>query len=329
MIATRQGVSPGRIGRMTVRALRVLAWLSAAWLMSATAVSVAQEAVGQNRFQRMVVSLQDAAPELRRDFAAIALTRLADAYNAEAQLAREDAGVMGREANLGGWSAMVDYYARQIPELLADIELGLPVHLMLGGEQSLAITVADSTVIVSPPRLHQQSAFEQGILADFCARHNCAQFAAGAAPQENGRHAAIPLASAHPRMDWIFTAQGQVCAFRGIKVRFHNDKNLANSRLICEQFLQEVVALTDELGGQQRLGVLIDWEGLDIQSIPRSPEHVIRLNAHGDTAVITVPVLYRSPALLHHVTPWIRQQLGAQTEVSIELDADRYGWQEP
>ena len=104
-------------------------------------LAVAQDSEGQTRFQRTVQYLQDASPELRGEFAAIALTNLADAYMAEAQLARAEARATGHDANLRGWSAMVDYYARQMPMLLADIELGLPVRLTIGGEQSLAITL--------------------------------------------------------------------------------------------------------------------------------------------------------------------------------------------
>ena len=74
---------------------------------------------------------------------------------------------------------MVDYYARQLPLLLSDIELGLPVQLIIGAQQELAITVADRTVIVSPPRLNQQSAFEQAILSDYCTTHSCASVSSG------------------------------------------------------------------------------------------------------------------------------------------------------
>jgi hypothetical protein len=249
---------------------------------------------------------------------------LADAYLAEAQLARADARAAGRDTSLRGWSATVDYYARQMPVLLDDIELGLPVRLTMGGEQSLAITVGDRTVMVSPPRLNQQSAFEQGILAEFCARHSCEQFSAG-----NGEQESIFSATARVRPHWMFTAQGQVCSFQGIKVRFQNEKNLANSRLICEQFLLEVTTLTDALALQQRHGVLIEWDNMDIQSTPQSPEHMVRLNAPGDSVVVVVPMLYRSPDLLQRVIPWIRERLSNQTEASIELDADQYGWQKP
>lgn len=324
MNAARPAASYWRTRLLAAGASWLFVCATTVCVISAAQMSVAQETEDQTRFQRTVQYLQDAAPELRGDFAAIALTKLADAYIAEAQLAREDARTAGRAANLRGWSAMVDYYARQMPVLLEDIELGLPVRLTMGGEQSLAITVGDRTVIVSPPRLSQQSAFEQGILVEFCAKHRCEQFSVG-----KGEHESTASTTVRVRPAWMFTTQGQVCSFQGIKVRFQNEKNLANSRLICEQFLLEVTTLSDQIAQQQRHGVLIEWDNLTIQSTPHSPEHMVRLNALGDSVVVTVPVLHRSPDLLQLVVPWIRQRLSNQTEVSIELDADRYGWQQP
>jgi hypothetical protein len=302
-------------------------WVIVAGIISAAQISVAQEAEGQTRFQRTVQYLQDAAPELRGDFAAIAITKLADAYIAEAQLAREDARASGRDANLGGWSVMVDYFARQMPVLLDDIELGLPVALTIGDEKSLVITVAERTVIVSPPRLSQQSAFEHTILSDFCEIHSCEQFlpATGtAAAQESSSVAMVAVSPS-----WSFSTQGPVCSYQGINVKFESQKDLANSRKICKQFLLEVMTLTDELAWQQRHGVAIEWEDLDIQAVSQISEHMVGLNAIEDAVLVASPLLHRSPELLQLVVPWIRQRLNNQQELSIEIDADRIGWQKP
>ena len=126
------------------------------------------------------------------------------------------------------------------------------------------------------------------------------------------------------RPNWSFSAQGPVCSYQGINVRFESQKNLANSRQICEQFFHEVMTLTDELAWQQRHGVAIEWEDLDIQATPHRSEHMVALNAIGDAVLVAVPLLYRSPDLLQQVLPWIRQRLNNQQELSIDIDADRY-----
>ncbi len=311
------------VGGLIPRALR-LAVCAAVVCLAGTAQGAVPDAVQVTRFQRTAQYLQEAPAELRSDFAAIALSGLARAYFAEAKLAREEAVRNGRSPQLVSWSARVERYASQMPLLLDDIEMGLPVSLNLGPDKSLAITVADRTVILSHPRLNEQHVFEQGILVSFCARHSCDDIS----PAPGGL-AAIPVAAVKVRPQWSFTAQESVCAYDGIRVRFNNTRNMANARLICQQLIQEIVTLTDELAWQWRHTVAIEWGHLEVQPTPGRPGHMLQLNTLGDTVLVTVPMLYRSTALFEQVLPWVRQRVTQQAQVSIELDADRYGWQKP
>jgi hypothetical protein len=127
----------------------------------------------------------------------------------------------------------------------------------------------------------------------------------------------------------MFTARGPVCSYQGIKVHFKNGKNLAKSRLICAQFLQEVITLANEMSWQRALAVPIQWSELEILPTTRRAEHTVRLNGLGDTAVAAVPLLYGNPRLLGHILPWIRQWVANPQEASIQLEADHYGWGEP
>jgi len=274
------------------------------------------------RFQSMAQYLQDASPELRRDFAAAALSSVASAYRAEANLARNESRKSSRHESLRTWSATVDGFARQMPLLLEDIELGLPVDLTLGAEKSLAITVAGRTVILSHPRLNEQNAFEQEIIVAFCATHNCEGFMSG-----NGDLEPIAVSAAPIRSNWTFTSQESLCAYHGITLRFRSAVDIARARLVCEQLLQEVVTLANELTWQQRHSVDIEWGQLAIRATPLSPGHIVQLNAMGDSILVTVPLLYSSPELLSDVLPWLNQRVSNQQEVDIVLDADRYGWQ--
>jgi hypothetical protein len=316
-------------GKLALHVSRLLLWGVVTAGFSNIAHTVAAQGVEQDaekvtRFQRTAQYLQGASPELRSDFAATALSGLASAYYEEAKMAREESRRSGRHASLRAWSATVDRFASQMPLLIEDIQLGLPVRLTLGAEKSLAITVADRTVILSHPRLNQQNAFEQSILVAFCTRHSCEKFLPG-----DGQVQPIPVSAAQVRPKWTFTSQESLCAYHGITVRFTSASDMANARLLCEQFLQEVVTLADELAWQQRHAVAIEWGQLAIQATPRRPEHMVQLNALGDSILVTVPVLYGSPGLLADVLPWIRQRVSDRQEVNIDLNAERYGWQRP
>jgi hypothetical protein len=184
--------------------------------------------------------------------------------------------------------------------------------------------VADRTIIVSHPRLYEQNAFEQGILTAFCATHSCDEIS-----PVHGDPAPIPVATSHIRPTWTFTAQVSSCDYRGLTVRFDTAQNMANSRLICEQFMQEVVALTTELAWQHRHAVAITWDQLKLQETPHRPEHMMQLNTLGDTVLVTVPLLYRTPGLFAQVLPWIQGQVTRQEEVRLAVDAGQQGWQNP
>jgi len=295
------------------------------WVLAASLAAIAQDAARpegepRSRFVRTVEYLQDASPEARSAFAITALSHLAGAYGAEARLARNN----GQGAGLRAWSATVDQYASQIQLLLDDVELGLPVRLVIEGDSSLAISVADRTVILSHPRLSQQGALEQDILKDFCSTQDCEAIQPHLASLEP-----IPASAARIRPSWNFTERGSNCSYRGITVTFRSDLNTANARVICEQLLQEVEVLYAELAGQSLHGVEIQWEQLDIRASPGRPEHAVRLNALGDSVLVIVPLLYASPGLLQQVLPWFRQALENAPPVSIELDADSFGWQKP
>lgn len=303
--------------------------LLAAWLcLSAFAASQAgaapgaapREAAQQSRFLRTVLAVQDAAPEVRSDFAATALSHLAGAYSTETRLARRN----DQDAGSRAWSATVDQYASQMRLLLDDVELGLPVRLTIEADDSLAIAVGDRTVIINHPRLSQQGALEQDILQDFCSRQECGQIS-----PDPGQLEPIPTSGTYIKPHWNFTERGSDCSFQGITVRFRSDQGTANARVICEQFLQELVTLADALAVQWRYAVDIQWEQLELQAAPGRPEHTVRLNALGDSVTVTAPLLHATPGLLRQVLPWLRQRLENTPAAPVEIDAAGYGWQQP
>ncbi len=323
--------APGRLHDRCAARLRrlpaVLVWsaVCVAFCQGSLALTVEEEdSTSLSRFERTVASLKNGSTEQSLAFATIALARLADAYASEARLAREQARGSEGSASLRGWSVAVDGYARQMSLLLDDIERGYPVRLVQGGGSSPAVAVADRVVILSHPRPRQQSAFEQEILQEFCAGYRC-DFTA----LEERDPDPIPVYTGHVRPAWSFTQDGPSCSYSGITVQFRSERNLANSRAICEQLMREAELLADEMAWQYRHAVSIDWRGLSIDATPGGPEHMVRLNGAGDVLLVSVPLLFSTPGLLPEIVLWVRQRLDGGQDVAIELDADSFGWQDP
>ncbi len=307
----------------------------ALWLfLSATIISpsllaqmaAAESADSQSRFHKTTQYLQGASPQLRSEFAAIALTHLINGYRNEARLARDEARSSGVQANASGWSLAVSHYANQIPLLLNDIGRGFPVRLTRLDDSSLAITVSARTIILSHVRLDQQHVLEHKILSEFCAVHRCEQFL-----HHYIKPVSTPASRVYVRPEWTFTARATVCSYQGINVHFEKGNKLAKSRAICNQLLREVTMLVNQISWQRALAVPIQWSNIEIeiQDTVHGARHILRLNELGDTAVAALPLLYGSPRLFQQILPWIRQWLANPQEASLLLKADQYGWGKP
>jgi hypothetical protein len=280
----------------------------------------------QSRFQRTVTYLLGSAPEERADFAAAALTELTAVYMAEADLARAAAAKqkLAERGKLLGWSQAVDQYANQLLLVLDDVEQGFPVSLRPNRLGPVTTTVADRAVILGHPRADQQAAYELRVLTDFCSNHNCERMTVttvGAEP--------IPASAMQVRTLWTFTESGPVCSGDNIEVHFHSSQNLPILRGLCEELLQEVAALAMNLAWQIRHGVAIDWDGLVIHTTPGRPEHLVRLNAAGDSILATLPLLYDSAELLSDTKPWLYARSTGAVPAVTRLDAAEYGWVPP
>ena len=285
---------------------------------------VAESLVLESRFQRTTRYLQDASPEMRAEFATSALRELAEVYMAEADLARKQAEDQGNGSKLRGWSIAVDQYAGQIALLLADIGLGLPVELRENEKEAVTVVVADRATILSHPRVDQQATYEQRVLLDFCGRSDCKLLTAqaAAAPQP------IPVSASQVNPIWKFTERGPVCSHAGIELSFSGVRNLARSRATCQQLLQEVMTLINEIAWQQRHGVTVQWQAIAIHATPDRPEHVVQLNGMGDSVLATLPLIHSSPELLPDITPWLQDSVQSKKPAALQLDAARYGWEQ-
>ncbi len=311
--------APG--GRLALALLLVIA------ATDALSQAPATDNGGISRFQRTAGFLQDSVAQDRADFAASALTELAAVYMAEADLARSQASA--REGNvrakLLGWSIAVDQYANQLLLVLDDVEQGYPVSLRQDPLGPVGITVADRTVILGHPRADQQAALETRVLGDFCSSHDCEQMTPTAPGPGPGREP-VPVSAIRVNPLWTFASSGPVCANEGLEVHFASARDLATLRGLCEELVQEVAALATDLAWQKRHGVDIDWDALAIDTTPGRPEHLVRLNAAGDSVLLTIPLLYATQNLLQDIKPWLRARASGEPPPAIRLDAARYGW---
>jgi hypothetical protein len=307
-------------------------WLLLLWPLLSSPVVCSQErstglpqppAESLSRFHRTVLYMREASPEQQADFATNALSELAEVYMAEADLAQMEAGQTAgaARAKLLGWSFAVNQYASQLILVIEDIEQGFPVVLAAAREGVVSVTVAGRAVILGHPRPDQQTAFEQRVLSEFCGRNDCKSMTALEPEREP-----IPVSAARFKPAWTFTDSGPVCSHDGIELRFGNVRSLGALRSTCEELLQEATMLATEIAWQRRHGVVVDWNLVLISATPQRPEHLVRLNAAGDSILVTLPLLYGSPGLLDDLKSWLRYRTTGADPVNVQLNAAKYGW---
>ncbi|MEJ2530844.1 MAG: hypothetical protein P8Y92_03490 [Halioglobus sp.] len=294
----------------------------AAWCVAALAEGGAVEAGRPelSRFDRTVLSLQTAPPEAQADFVRAALGGLAEIYIAEADLARQEAGRGNGERKLLGWSRAVDRYAGQLLVLLEEVDLGLPVALSVNREGAAAVAVGGRPVMLNHPRPGQQGAFEQRVLEEFCARHDC-ETLSGAAEDS----APIPVTAATVAPLWAFSERGPICSLEGLSVHFDSAADLPRKRGTCEQLLHEALTLAAEIAWQRRHGVEVAWEQLAIRPTPQRPEHLVQLNRAGDVVLLSAPLINAVPAILGEIRPWLRAR-SEGVSAQLELEGADFGW---
>lgn len=280
-----------------------------------------------SRFQRLLGSLERAAPSSRSRFARIALLEMAEVHIAEAGLARNQSMESAESDRLRGWARAVEAYADQLLQLHDQVEQGAQVALLPELLAHASILVGERSTIVSHPRGDQQQALEQAILQAFCEQENCLQLLAAEAGVASER---IPESPPGRPPSWSFSRSGPVCEQRGLQIEFpaagEGAGSLAQSRKLCQQLFAELQLLVAGLRRQQRQGVVPDWNTLTVSATPHQPEHHIRLNTTGDSLLLAVPLLYSTSGLLPRILPWLRSLAETGDAPSLVLQARELGW---
>ncbi|WP_439133421.1 hypothetical protein [Pseudomaricurvus sp.] len=295
-----------------------------------------------SRYERTILALQTAPQEWRSDFALIALSQLADAYYAEADLARSPLSRSGNsdqkrnsdsEKNTE-WSWSVERYANQLYGFQMSVESGAQVAVEKSSVTEAVLEVGSQQVMLSHPRPEKQSAFEQTILRRFCQLRDCVALTGiydlqSSIPQTGqgiGQKETAESSREEVKPSWMFTVDGPVCSYEGIRMTFSPGDNPGAVRHLCVQLFGELKAVLRGIQEQQAYGVRVAWPDMTTIQSSDQRKHLISLNEAGDLLDLNVPLLNSKPDLLGYLKPWMRAHLEGHG-VSLELSAKSMGWQ--
>jgi hypothetical protein len=272
-----------------------------------------------NRLNDLALAVANGHIMLRVDLAQIALTELAATYDDEARRARQDMRTRAKKPGLGRWSAEVQSLAEDYRALAESISQYTTIDINIGAENSLYLTIDGRLVAVSSPRMNEQSAFEQNIIAQFCALNRCEELL-----EMPMAAAAKTVADRAGTTRWSFSQNaGPVCeGTDGLQFQFSNMDNLGRKRDVCARTVTELNTLTAALATKLEFGVRIDWERIMIRSLPGGEEQVT-LNREGDYIQQSLPTLAQRRDLFRLVRPWLAAKAKGTPYPMVVLNAGR------
>jgi hypothetical protein len=267
---------------------------------------------------QLATSIADEPAPLRSDLARIALTELAAVYADEAARARQDMRRRAQLRELSTWVAAVEALAAEHASLADSLTPGTPVQIIIGTGHNLHLIVDGRPVVVSNPRMREQTAFAQRIITHFCALNRCddlldAPDIVVTPPAVSG--SAIP--------QWRFSQDtGPVCSTAdGLEFQFINADNLGQKREVCARIVAEMdmlaAAITREIAG----GVRMDWSRLAIHPVTGGDEQV-NLNSEGDHLRLPLPALAARTELFTSLRPWLAAKVEGTPYAFVVINAE-------
>jgi hypothetical protein len=261
-----------------------------------------------SQINRLAAALVDAPESMRADFAVAAISEMVVDYNKEANRARREVRSRAKDRDLGRWAGAVDTYAAKLTVIANSVTPDTPVTVTIGADNSISLEIDGTPVLVSSPRVREQSAFEQRVLDRFCTLHPCDDLIAEYRPAQTA------VTTTDTETYWSFSQQaGPTCSTGdGLEFQFQDMTNIGEKREACGRIVKELNALAAALAWNLSNGNRIDWNRLAIHALPGEEEHQVELAAGGGTIRLPLPALAETSRLFELVRPWLAAKVGGQ-----------------
>lgn len=262
--------------------------------------------------------LQSAPLALRSDFALAVLSELIPVYRREAVRARSDFQRASMKADSSRWAAAVDALVREMQLLLDGLLPETPVQVSAPDAQTLYVIVDGSPVLLTGPRVNENTLLEQRVLERFCSRNDCNDLIG------DRQHEASVGGHSESAALWRFNdPAGPVCASGdGLELQFRNDSKLQEKREACAQIIAELNVLANRLRSTIRRGKTVDWNRLVIQATSGTDLQRVVLNGEGDYVLMSLPSLQRAHTLFVQTLPWLAARVGDKRYNLVILNTD-------
>jgi hypothetical protein len=265
-------------------------------------------AAAPSHINRLAATLVDSPEAMRADFAVAAIAEMVVDYNEEAARARREARGHAKDRDLGRWAVAVDAYAAELTAIANSVTPATPVRVTVGAGNSISLDIDGKPVLVSSPRVREQSAFEQRVLDRFCNLYPCDDLIAEYHPPQPA------VTPTDTETYWSFSQQaGPACSTGdGLEFQFQDMTDIGRKREACGLIVKELNALAAALVWNLSNGNRIDWNRLAIHELPGEEEQQVELAGDGSSIRLSLPALAATTRLFELVRPWLAAKVGGQ-----------------
>ena len=275
----------------------------------------------QPLLQHIARVVVDSPLPMRRDFAWLAITEMANMYGEEAERARLESRHTKRARDAAKWAASVDSYAARMRAMADAITPDTSIEIVTGADKSINLYVAGEPVILTGAFSGQQHVYEQRLIQQFCVLYLCERLLAELDLSAHRKGVLVGKRTGNTAY-WSFSQYaGPVCMTEdGLEFQFNEMTGINRKRAACNQVVAELYVLLDALSRSHARGVPIDWAGLQIRPLADGERHQVVLNGTEHIG-LSLPALAASKELFRLVRPWLAARAQGQDFQLVVLNA--------
>ncbi len=254
--------------------------------------------------KRLGYFLQSENREVRTEFAAIALEKMIDAYEAELEQLNTPSQFSVKEMHKRSrWAKAVNQYLEYLYAFDEVIKQAPLVDIIADQPGPVQLLSGEFLLPIVSPRIAKPEQLENDIVQAFCDAYAC-EVEALEDPVE-------PAPPPAPRSGWSFRAGfgSTYQSVDGLNFMFSNVRRKAIKEQVSLRISNQLRLLGEALARAERQGRRVDWRYLKLLPGARGDDQRVVLSAGAAPLRVALPDLALAESVLEIAKPWLKARL--------------------
>lgn len=259
--------------------------------------------------------------EGKRLYAQIALAELIRANRFEIERARQLNPEYRAQAQ---WEIGAQAYVLDLEQIAAAIPTAGRLEVIYEAYGVVRLSIDQAQVILSTPRLSQQSVLDHSILEAACEVVVCPESPTSLAT-------AIAVQAREIRHEWSFSDQDppMLSASDGLRCVFADNQHLQLKEIACDALMQELRLTAEGLRALVQHGGWINWRAFKIVQLENGHGQQVIFDSTGTSFDLALPQLGTLESVWRGAIPWLQARLRGYRATYLIKVLARVAYSEP